>query len=203
MKIYKYGDKLMTVADAKAVAPNPRFFDRATKQMTKAQALAILRRNIDEMQFWLNQDKALAEGRVAGRVTKHSYICAANRLHDWRTSMNILSGGLGQPYLWEVVNGEPLANAVANHAETSGSPLRQAALLALGLLWMTERQSDKVHRAYTTLRDALGGKEALREGIQAAMDAGHEADHPHGADWWAGKKEAADGVETNDGGRDA
>lgn len=66
--------------------------------------------------------------------------------------------------------------------------LQTAALLALGLLWMTERQSDKVHRAYTTLRDALGGKEALREGIQAAMNAGHEADHPNGADWWAGKK---------------
>lgn len=72
--------------------------------------------------------------------------------------------------------------------------IRPAALLALGLLWMTERQSDKVHLAYTTLRDALGGKEALRQGIQAAMDAGHEADHPHGADWWAGKKDAA-GVE--------
>ena len=70
--------------------------------------------------------------------------------------------------------------------------LRTAALLALGLLWMTERQSGKVHRAYTTLRDALGGKEALREGIQAAMDAGHEADHPHGADWWAGKKDEAE-----------
>lgn len=73
--------------------------------------------------------------------------------------------------------------------------IRPAALLALGLLWMTERQSDKVHRAYTTLRDALGGKEALREGIQAAMDAGHEADHPQGADWWAGKREGNAGVE--------
>ncbi len=87
---------------------------------------------------------------------------------------------------------QSLRNPLANQAKTSVSPLRAAALLALGLLWMTERQSDKVHRAYTTLRDALGGKEALREGIQAAMDAGHEADHPHGADWWAGKKEAAD-----------
>lgn len=93
--------------------------------------------------------------------------------------------------------------AVRDFCEESAQSLRDlrsAALLALGLLWMTERQSDKVHRAYTTLRDALGGKEALREGIQAAMDAGHEADHPHGADWWAGKKEAADGVRdtTND-----
>ncbi len=28
--------------------------------------------------------------------------------------------------------------------------------------------------------------------VYEAMDAGHEADHPHGADWWAWKKEAAD-----------
>lgn len=133
MKLYKYGDKLMTVADAKAAAPNPRFFDRATDKMTKAQALAILRRNIDEMQFWLNQDKALAEGRVAGRVTKHSYVTAANRLHDWRTSMNILSGGLGQPYMWEV-DGEPSRNPVANHAETSGSPCPTCEALARTVL---------------------------------------------------------------------
>ena len=84
--------------------------------------------------------------------------------------------------------------AVRDFGEESAQSLRDlrtAALLALGLLWMTERQSDKVHRAYTTLRDALGGKEALREGIQAALNAGHEADHPPGADWWAGKKDTA------------
>jgi hypothetical protein len=31
----------------------------------------------------------------------------------------------------------------------------------------------------------LGGQKALRQGIEAAIDAGHEADHPPGADWWA------------------
>jgi hypothetical protein len=98
---------------------------------------------------------------------------------------------------------EGAASAVRDFTEESAQSLRDlraAALLALGLLWMTERQSDKVHRAYTTLRDALGGKEALREGIQAAMNAGHEADHPHGADWWAGKKDAA-GVAGKEGGQ--
>ncbi len=143
MKLYKYGDKLMTVAAAKAAAPNPRFFDRATDKMTKAQALAILRRNIDEIQFWLNQDKALAEGRIAGKVTKHSYVCAANRLHDWRTSMNILSGALGRPYMWEVqqlrepidvlgraVTSEPLEKSMANQDETSGSPCPTCEALA-------------------------------------------------------------------------
>lgn len=101
MKLYKYGDKLMTEAEAKAWSPNPRFFPRANDAMKKADALAILRRNIDEIQFWLNQDKAMAEGRMAGRITTRSIVLHANRLHDWRVSMDIMSGGLGQPYLWE------------------------------------------------------------------------------------------------------
>jgi hypothetical protein len=101
MKRYKYADKLMTEDEAREWAPNPKFFPRATEQMTKAQAMDILRRNINEIQFWLNQDKATVEGRVVGRITKHSIVLAANRLHNWRVSMTIHSGGLGQPYLWE------------------------------------------------------------------------------------------------------
>ncbi len=31
--------------------------------------------------------------------------------------------------------------------------------------------------------------DALRKGIEVAIEAGYEADHPPGADWWAGKKE--------------
>ena len=67
--------------------------------------------------------------------------------------------------------------------------IESAALLTLGLLWMTERGNDKVQAAFKTLRNALGGMNALRKGIEAAIDAGYEADHPLGADWWAGKKE--------------
>ena len=67
--------------------------------------------------------------------------------------------------------------------------IESAALLALGLLWMTERDNDKVQAAFKTLRDALGGQNALRQGIEAAIDAGYEADHPPGAGWWAGKKD--------------
>ncbi|AEI71169.1 hypothetical protein [EBPR siphovirus 1] len=74
-------------------------------------------------------------------------------------------------------------------AEIDLQRLQSAALLALGLLWMTER--DKVQAAFKTLRDALGGQNALRQGIEAAIDAGYEADHPPGADWWAGKKQQA------------
>jgi hypothetical protein len=67
--------------------------------------------------------------------------------------------------------------------------IESAALLALGVLWLDERHSDKVHVAYKCLRDALGGKQALKRAIQMAIDNGHEADHPQGADWWAGKKD--------------
>lgn len=69
--------------------------------------------------------------------------------------------------------------------------IEDAALLALGILWMDERQSDKTHEAYKILRNALGGKAGLKRAIMAAIDAGYEADHPEGADWWAGKKDAA------------
>lgn len=67
--------------------------------------------------------------------------------------------------------------------------IESAALQALGILWMSERMSAKTQAAFKTLRDALGGKTALRKGIESAIDAGYEADHPPGADWWAGKKE--------------
>ena len=67
--------------------------------------------------------------------------------------------------------------------------IESAALQALGILWMSERTSEKTQAAFKTLRDALGGRNALRKGIEAAIDAGYEADHPPGADWWAGKKD--------------
>ena len=67
--------------------------------------------------------------------------------------------------------------------------IESAALLALGMLWMTERHSPNAQAAFQTLRNALGGQDALRRGIEAAIDAGLEADHPPGAGWWAGKKE--------------
>lgn len=65
--------------------------------------------------------------------------------------------------------------------------IERAALLALGLLWMTERHDEKVGAAFRELRNALGGKPALGLGITMAIENGYEADHPEGADWWAGK----------------
>ena len=70
--------------------------------------------------------------------------------------------------------------------------IEDAALLALGILWMCERQDQRTQAAYEALRNALGGKAALGRGINAAIDAGYEADHPAGATWWAGKRDDAE-----------
>lgn len=69
--------------------------------------------------------------------------------------------------------------------------IEAAAKLACGLLWMVDERGDKEHAAYMALRDALGGSgsEGLKAAIETAIAAGHEADHPPDADWWAGKKE--------------
>ena len=80
-----------------------------------------------------------------------------------------------------------------NEADAEVFKLRkveQAAELACGLLWMVEDRSGKVRAAFHALRDALGGagSKGLGQAIKRAIDAGHEADHPPGADWWAGKK---------------
>lgn len=66
--------------------------------------------------------------------------------------------------------------------------LRAASELSLGILWMIEHRSGKVRDAHTVLLDALG-KDGLKRGITAAIGRGYEAEHPDGADWWAGKKE--------------
>lgn len=69
--------------------------------------------------------------------------------------------------------------------------IQSAAELACGLLWMVEDRHGKVRDAFHALRDALGGSgsKGLGKSIQRAIDAGYEADHPPGCDWWAGKKD--------------
>lgn len=71
--------------------------------------------------------------------------------------------------------------------------VEEAAELACGLLWMVEDRREKVRAAFHALRDALGGSgsKGLGKAIKRAIDAGHEADHPPGCDWWAGKKDAS------------
>ena len=77
--------------------------------------------------------------------------------------------------------------------------IEEAAKLACGLLWMMDSNDDtgrgaKPQAAFEALRDAIGGSgsKGLGEAIKRAIDAGYEADHPPGTDWWAGKKMACD-----------
>ena len=72
------------------------------------------------------------------------------------------------------------------------SELQTAAERAFGRLWMIEAERDpRSHEARQILADVLD-MEARRRGIEAAIDAGHQADHPPGCDWWAGKPEDED-----------
>lgn len=71
------------------------------------------------------------------------------------------------------------------------SEMQMAMELAFGCLWMID--PERSARAYAA-RQALVrflDQAAKKRGIQAAIAAGFEADHPHGCDWWAGKKEEA------------
>lgn len=67
----------------------------------RALAASYVLRNVQELRLILDVDEKLARGHVAGSVPKRYLVAVANRLHDWRVSMNIISGGLGEPHLWE------------------------------------------------------------------------------------------------------
>lgn len=100
-KSYRDGRELITETQARAKYPNPHFLRRAAMDQTQEMAAAYVLRNVEEIRRILDTDEKLARGHVAGEVTKRHLVAVANRLHDWRVSMNMLSGGLGQPYLWE------------------------------------------------------------------------------------------------------
>lgn len=92
--------------------------------------------------------------------------------------------------------GYPIGTELEQHLMKRLHKMEEAAELACGLLWMMESREDvgrgrKAQAAFEALRDALGGpgSKGLGKAIKRAIDAGHEADHPPGCDWWAGKKE--------------
>lgn len=101
MKKYLYGDERFTEKQAKEKFPNPLLLPRAAERMDRREIEAILRRNIQEIRFWCKQWELLANGEYAGKVTKRALVMDANRLHDWRVSMNIMASALGRPHLWE------------------------------------------------------------------------------------------------------
>lgn len=100
-KRYILGSDRLTEAEARKRYPRPQFFRRAAMDQTQEMAAAYVLRNVDELRRILDTDEKLARGQVAGRVTKRHLVAIANRLHNWRVSMDIRGGGLGEPYLWE------------------------------------------------------------------------------------------------------
>lgn len=101
LKRYIDGRERITEAKARMKYPRPHFLRRASMDQTQEMAAAYVLRNLDELRRVLDIDEKLARGQVAGKVTKRHLVAVANRLHDWRVSMDIRSGGLGEPYLWE------------------------------------------------------------------------------------------------------
>lgn len=101
LKHYIDGRERITEMKARAKYPNPHFLRRAAMDQTHEMAAAYVLRNVEELRRILDVDEKLARGQVAGRVTKRHLVAVANRLHDWRVSLNIMGGGQGQPYLWE------------------------------------------------------------------------------------------------------
>jgi hypothetical protein len=101
LKHYIDGRESITEMKARAKYPNPHFLRRASMDQSQEMAAAYVLRNVEELRRILDIDEKLARGQVAGGVTKRHLVAVANRLHNWRVSMNMMSGGLGQPHLWE------------------------------------------------------------------------------------------------------
>jgi len=101
LKRYIDGRERITEAKARMKYPNPHFLRRSSMDQERALTASYVLRNVEELRRILDVDEKLARGHVAGNVTKRHLVAVANRLHDWRVSMNIVSGGLGEPHLWE------------------------------------------------------------------------------------------------------
>ena len=100
-KRYIDGKERITEAQARKKYPCPHFLRRSAMDQERALAASYVLRNVAELRRILDVDEKLARGHVAGQVTKRHLVEVANRLHDWRVSMNIIGGGLGEPHLWE------------------------------------------------------------------------------------------------------
>lgn len=101
LRHYRYSDTSITREEAVNKYPRPRFFDRPSESMSLDELRAMLLRNVQEIEAILHLEKQIATGNCNGRITKRDLVDAANRFHDWRVGMNIISGGLGEPCLWE------------------------------------------------------------------------------------------------------
>jgi hypothetical protein len=101
-KTYLYGTDSMTFAEAKKKFPHPLLMERATMRDTREECQRVLLRNIAEIRRILHQMEDQALDRcVATPASKMLLVGDANVLHDWRISLNMISGSCGCPHLWQ------------------------------------------------------------------------------------------------------
>lgn len=91
---------VITGREALRKYPNPAFFERARPSMSMDEIKSILLRNCDETEriVAMLRDAAL---HAIGTTTKAHRLYPANKLHDFRVSLNMHGGERGRPYLWE------------------------------------------------------------------------------------------------------
>jgi hypothetical protein len=93
---FKYMRQSMTGREALRKFPRPAFFMRPSASQSLDEVRAVLIRNADEA------ERLAVMLRSWTRFEKKAPIMdAANKLHDFRVSLDITSGEAGRPYLWE------------------------------------------------------------------------------------------------------
>ncbi len=87
---------LITGREALRKYPSPAFFMRPSASQSLDEVRAVLIRNADEA------ERLVGMLRSWTRFEKKAPIMqTANKLHDFRVSLQIHSGEAGRPYLWE------------------------------------------------------------------------------------------------------
>ena len=87
---------IITGREALRKYPNPAFFMRPSVSQTLDEVREILVRNADEAERLIHMLRGWERFD-----TKRPIIHMANKMHDFRVSLEISSGEAGRPYLWE------------------------------------------------------------------------------------------------------
>lgn len=111
-------------------------------------------------------------------------IAGLKKYNRWRRGLDAWHDEASAPSPGEI--GQLIDNACDQLERLQA--IAQAAELAYGALWMVMHLGEKQKIAKDTLTQALDQQGRAR-GIQAAVNAGLQADHPSSADHWAGKNE--------------
>lgn len=95
-KTFRSMNGLITGREAMRLYPDPQFFMRPSPRLTLEECREYLHRNCNEAARVADMLRD-----VAGHKSKAPIINMANKLHDFRVSIDMHGGGMGQPYLWE------------------------------------------------------------------------------------------------------